>query len=157
MLKSSRPAWRFRSSQFASPNERHLRLAISDSLERPPKRTFLRAWCAIAYFYPGLHPDSYEFADSDRPRVWCRAAAEAWRRADASELTDNELWKRVARMHKAQSSRFARPVKHRNQFSGVRESFVHSAWLSSIRRLRPPACAVRPFNSGATVGMVLGK
>ena len=92
MLRSSRPAWRFHSNQFASPNERHLRIALTDSLERLPKPTSVRAWCAIAYLYPGLHPDGYESADSGWPRVLRRFAAEAWRRADAGELTDNELY-----------------------------------------------------------------
>ena len=90
---------------------RHLRIALTDSLERLPKPTFVRAWCAIAYLHPGLHPDGYESADSGWPRVLRnsrseragrlaltpalsprrgrRFTAEAWRRADAGELTDN--------------------------------------------------------------------
>ena len=52
----------------------------------------MRAWCAIAYLYPGLHPDGYEAADSGWPRGLRRFAAEAWRRAGAGELTDNELY-----------------------------------------------------------------
>ena len=92
MLKILHPAWRFHANQFASPNERHLRIALPDSLERLPKPTFVRAWCAIAYLYPGLHPDGYESDDSGWPRVLRRFAAEAWRRADAGELTDNELY-----------------------------------------------------------------
>ena len=53
---------------------------------------FVAAWCAIAYLFPGLHPDGYECADSGWLRVLRRFAAEAWRRADAGELTDNELY-----------------------------------------------------------------
>jgi hypothetical protein len=67
-------------------------IALTDSLERLPKPTFVRAWYAIAYLYPGLHPDGYESADSGWPRVLRRFAAEAWRRADAGELTDEELY-----------------------------------------------------------------
>ena len=52
----------------------------------------MRAWCAIAYLHPGLHPDGYESADSGWPRVLRRFAAEAWRRADAGELADEELY-----------------------------------------------------------------
>ncbi len=94
MLRRSRPAWRSLSNQFASPNEpeRHLRLARTDSLERLAKPAFVRAWCAIAYLFPGLHPDGYECEDSGWPRVLRRFAAEAWRRADAGELTDHELY-----------------------------------------------------------------
>ena len=46
----------------------------------------------MAYLHPSLHPDGYESADSGWPRVLRRFAAEAWRRADAGELTDNELY-----------------------------------------------------------------
>ena len=45
-----------------------------------------------ACLHPGLHPDGYDSADSGWPRVLRRFAAEAWRRADAGELTDNELY-----------------------------------------------------------------
>ncbi len=68
------------------------RIALTDPLERLPKPTFVRAWCAIAYLFPGLHPEGYESPDSGWPRVLRRFAAEAWRRADAGELTDNELY-----------------------------------------------------------------
>ncbi|HWN95304.1 MAG TPA: hypothetical protein VNT99_09750 [Methylomirabilota bacterium] len=67
-------------------------IALTDSLERLPKPTFVRAWCAIAYLHPGLHPDGYESADSGWPRVLRRFAAEAWRRTDAGELSDEELY-----------------------------------------------------------------
>ena len=66
--------------------------ALTGSLERLPKPTFVRAWRAIAYLYPGLHPDGYASADSGWPRVLRRFAAEAWRRADAGELADEELY-----------------------------------------------------------------
>ena len=71
---------------------RHLRLALSSPLECLPKPTFVRAWSAIAYLHPGLHPDGYEAADSGWPRGLRRFAAEAWRRADAGELADDELY-----------------------------------------------------------------
>ncbi len=55
-------------------------------------RGLVRACCAVAYIYPGLHPDGYEDAASGWPRVLQRFAAEAWRRADAGELADEELY-----------------------------------------------------------------
>ena len=39
-----------------------------------------------------MHPDVYEAAESGWPRVLRRFAAEAWRRADAGELADEELY-----------------------------------------------------------------
>ncbi len=92
MLRNSRRASHFHSNQFVSPNERHLCIALTDSLERLPKPTFVRAWCAIAYLHPGLHPDGHDSADSGWPRGLCRFAAEAWQRADAGELADEELY-----------------------------------------------------------------
>jgi hypothetical protein len=52
----------------------------------------LRAWSSVAYLFPGLHPDGFEDADSGWPRVLKRFAAEAWRRAEAGELADEELY-----------------------------------------------------------------
>ncbi len=49
---------------------------------------FDRAWSAVAYLFPGLHPDGYEDAESAWPRALHRFAAEALRRADAGELAD---------------------------------------------------------------------
>ena len=45
-----------------------------------------------ACLHPGLHPDGYAYTDSGWPRVLRRFAAEAWRRADAGELADEELY-----------------------------------------------------------------
>jgi len=42
--------------------------------------------------FPGLHPDGYDDPESGWPRVLKRFAAEAWRRADAGELNDEELY-----------------------------------------------------------------
>lgn len=69
-----------------------LRFAFSACLDRLPKRDFVRAWCSLAYVFPGLHPDGYADADSGWPRVLKRFAVEAWRRADAGELADEELY-----------------------------------------------------------------
>ena len=71
---------------------RELRRAFTAPLEQLPKPEFVRAWCAVAYTFPGLHPDGYEDAESGWPRVLRRFAAEAWRRADAGELADAELY-----------------------------------------------------------------
>ena len=71
---------------------RQLRLSLGASLKSQTKREFLRAWCSISYLYPGLHPDGFECADSGWPRALRRMAAEAWRRARAGKLTDNELY-----------------------------------------------------------------
>jgi hypothetical protein len=71
---------------------RQVRLALAGPLNCLPKTDFLRAWCSVAYLFPGLHPDGFEDADSGWPRVVRRFAGEAWRRADAGELADEELY-----------------------------------------------------------------
>jgi hypothetical protein len=69
-----------------------LRLSIALPLETLPRLDFIRAWSSIAYLFPGLHPDGFEDADSGWPRALRRFAAEAWRRAEAGELDDAELY-----------------------------------------------------------------
>ena len=69
-----------------------LRRAFTAQLEQLPKPDFIRAWCAVAYIYPGLHPDGYDDAESGWPGVLRRFAAEAWRRNDAGELLDEEMY-----------------------------------------------------------------
>ena len=64
-------------------------LTRSNDFQKP---TFLRAWHSISYLHPGLHPDGYESADSGWAAGLRRFAAEAWRRADAGELGDEELY-----------------------------------------------------------------
>ena len=71
---------------------RQIRLALAAPLHELPKSNFVHAWCSVAYLFPGLHPDGFEDADSGWPRVLRRFAEEAWRRADASELQDDELY-----------------------------------------------------------------
>ena len=71
---------------------RQIRLALVGPLEQLPKPEFVRAWCSLAYLFPGLHPDGFEDADSGWPRVLRRFAVEAWRRAEAGELADEELY-----------------------------------------------------------------
>jgi DNA (cytosine-5)-methyltransferase 1 len=71
---------------------RQLRLAEGGSLERLRKREFLRAWCSIHYLFPGLHPDTFFTAQADWPKRLKSFAAEAWRRFQAGELTDNEFY-----------------------------------------------------------------
>lgn len=50
----------------------------------------------MAYLFPGLHPDGFAAADSGWPRVLKRFAAEAWRRAEAGEITETELYPSAA-------------------------------------------------------------
>ena len=69
-----------------------MRLSLPHTLEQLSREQFVRAWSAIAYLFPGLHPDGYEDAESGWPPVLKRFAAEAWRRADTGELADEELY-----------------------------------------------------------------
>jgi len=71
---------------------RNLRLAFHGPIKKLSTKKFIRAWCSISYLYPGLHPDGYEDAESGWPRKLRRFAAEAWCRAEAGKLSDNELY-----------------------------------------------------------------
>ena len=70
--------------------EKHVMKALSGQLDTLPKREFLRAYCSVAYLYPGFHPDCW--AEWDGPEHFERLVSEAWRRAGARGLTDNELY-----------------------------------------------------------------
>ncbi len=69
-----------------------VRLALAQRPEALSHEQFVRAWSAVAYLFPGLHPDGFDAAESGWPRVLKRFAAEAWRRAEAGELADEELY-----------------------------------------------------------------
>ena len=71
---------------------RELRLALKQPLTELSNEKFVRAWCCVSYLFPGLHPDGYENVESGWPPVLKRFAAEAWRRADAGQLADEELY-----------------------------------------------------------------
>lgn len=69
---------------------------LRDGWQKSPaalsREDFARVWSAVAYLFPGLHPDGYDDADSGWARALKRFAAEAWRRAEAGELDDDELY-----------------------------------------------------------------
>ena len=71
---------------------RELRSSLAHPLEHLAHEQFVRVWSAVLYLFPGLHPDGYEDADSGWPPALKRFAAEAWRRAEAGELADEELY-----------------------------------------------------------------
>jgi hypothetical protein len=71
---------------------RQLRRAEERSLEQLAKREFLRAWCSILYLFPGLHPDTFYDHNSHWPKKLKSFAAEAWRRFQNGELSDNEFY-----------------------------------------------------------------
>lgn len=70
----------------------HLRTGWQLPPAQLSKNDFVRAWSAVAYLFPGLHPDGFDDPESGWPPVLKRFAAEAWRRAEAGELDDAELY-----------------------------------------------------------------
>jgi len=72
--------------------EKHLSTAFKRELRTLTKIEFLRAWCSLSYLNPGLHPDGYQCRGSGWPKAFKAIAAEAWRRFECGELTDNELY-----------------------------------------------------------------
>ena len=73
--------------------EKHLGVALKRELRTLSKIEFTRAWCSLAYLYPGLHPDGYHSRGSGWPKRLKTLAAEAWRRVQSGELTDNALYR----------------------------------------------------------------
>jgi hypothetical protein len=71
---------------------RELRLALNQPLNKLSRERFLRVWNSVAYLFPGLHPDGFEDAESGWPPALKRFAAEAWRRVEAGEMSNEELY-----------------------------------------------------------------
>lgn len=95
---------------------REVRISLAHPPENLPREQFVRTWSAIAYLFPGLHPDGYEDGDSGWPGVLKRFAAEAWRRAAAGKMSDEELYPGDA----AWSGIFDRLLRHMPQETGRR-------------------------------------
>jgi hypothetical protein len=57
---------------------------------------FLRGWHALFWLYPGLHPDGFEENWEGEFEAYRPLAAEAFNRADAGELDDDELYPTTA-------------------------------------------------------------
>src|ERR1043165_6493966 len=72
--------------------ERNLALALKRKLRFLKKSDFVRAWCSLAYLYPGLHPDGYAGRGSGWPTALKPLATEAWRRFQSGAITDNQLY-----------------------------------------------------------------
>lgn len=66
--------------------------ALSANLSAMSNEDFIRAWAALAYLFPGLHPDEYDNMDGGWPRALARFAAEAWSRVEDGEISDGELY-----------------------------------------------------------------
>ena len=63
--------------------------AVVEDLREASDTTFLKAWWALCWLHPGLHPDDHE----DWPRAsWREFASEAFRRAEAVRIRDHELY-----------------------------------------------------------------
>jgi hypothetical protein len=62
------------------------------ALDVLPKVDFVRAWCALSYLNPGLHPDEFDEPDGGWPANYKRYAVEAWRREEAGELAEEEMF-----------------------------------------------------------------
>jgi hypothetical protein len=70
--------------------EKHLKAALDSDVEKLSKLDFMKAYCSLAYLYPGFHPDAID--DWDGPADVLKLGREAWRRAEAGEMTNNELY-----------------------------------------------------------------
>jgi hypothetical protein len=71
---------------------KEMHAALAAELEKLSKVEFLKAWSSLFYLFPGLHPDGFDDTESEWPRPLRKFAAEAWRRADAGEISDDELY-----------------------------------------------------------------
>lgn len=71
---------------------RELRLALYSPIQEMPTDQFIRAWCSVAYLFPGLHPDAANDVDGGWPRTLSRFATEAWRRFEREDISEEVLY-----------------------------------------------------------------
>jgi len=63
-----------------------------DALAGLAKPDFMRVWCAVVYLNPGLHTDNIHDPSYACDPLVRAVLAEVWRRADADEITDEEIY-----------------------------------------------------------------
>lgn len=71
---------------------RLLRTSLSAVPEVLTTEEFTITWSAIAYMYPGLHPDGLFDEECGWPPALRPFAEEAWRRFDAGAISTEELY-----------------------------------------------------------------
>lgn len=62
------------------------------SIRTADQNTFLKGWKAVAFLYPGIHADEFDNPTGGWPDELKPVAAEAFRRADAGRMADDELY-----------------------------------------------------------------
>lgn len=72
--------------------EKHVKFALENGLQSLSKDDFIRCWCSVSFLYPGLHPDGFDSLGSGWKKKLKPIAAEAWRRFEAGELRENEIY-----------------------------------------------------------------
>lgn len=72
--------------------EKQLGLAFKKGIPSLTKREFVQCWCSLSFLYPGLHPDGFATRESGWPEHFKPFASEAWRRFEAGDMTDNQLY-----------------------------------------------------------------
>lgn len=53
---------------------------------------FMRVWCSVVYLNPALHTDNFYEPDYECEPIVRHVLKEVWRRADAGEMNDDELY-----------------------------------------------------------------
>ena len=62
------------------------------NLKSLDNEAFLNAWKAVAFIYPGLHPDEFDNPDGGWPEKLKPFAEETFRRFEIGEFSDGELY-----------------------------------------------------------------
>ena len=79
-----------------NPAEAKSRLDVllqqKEPLRTVPRSEFSAGWAALAYLHSGLHPDEVDNSDGGWPADLKQIGVEAWRRYEAGEFADEELY-----------------------------------------------------------------
>jgi hypothetical protein len=80
----------------------------------------LKAWCAVVYLHPEIHPDDFDESNNDWPEDVKIIAGEVWRRYDKNEVDDEDVYQSDvawAGVYDLMSSHTAEETKRRNELA----------------------------------------
>lgn len=78
-------------TSFSCAEER-INAATLAALQDLNNEDLIKAWFAISYAFPGLHPDDFDSPDGSWPENLQSLAQEVWIRAESGLLTDVYLY-----------------------------------------------------------------
>lgn len=75
-----------------SDAKKRIHTATRNAPELLENTALIKAWFAVAYAYPGLHPDDYDTPESSWPEHLQPLAKEIWSRAEFGKIPEDFIY-----------------------------------------------------------------